>query len=49
MTRKSSQDMEQSKKFKEKARELGCDESEGRFNDALKQVAKNKKGGKPAS
>ena len=27
-------------RFIEKARELGCDEDEGRFNETLKRVAK---------
>ena len=31
---------EQSQRFIEAARELGCDESEERFNEALKKVAK---------
>jgi hypothetical protein len=32
----------QSEQFVKAARELGCDESEERFNDALKAVAKHK-------
>jgi hypothetical protein len=32
----------QSERFKQAARELGCDESEERFNEALKAVAKHK-------
>lgn len=32
----------QSDKFKEVARELECDEDEGRWNEKLKQVARQK-------
>ena len=32
----------QATKFKEAARKLGCDESEERFNEALKKVARHK-------
>lgn len=32
----------QSDRFIEKARELGCDEDEGRFNETLKQIAPKK-------
>lgn len=32
----------QYQRFKETARELGCDESEERFNEKLKQIAKAK-------
>jgi hypothetical protein len=32
----------QSERFKEAARELGVDESEERFNEALRKVAKHK-------
>jgi hypothetical protein len=33
---------DRSERYKQAARELGCDESEERFNDALKAVAKDK-------
>jgi hypothetical protein len=33
----------QSDKFKEAARELGCDEDEGRWDERLKKVAKPKR------
>ena len=36
------EDSTQKKAFIEAARELGCDESEGRFNAALKRVAGHK-------
>ncbi len=36
-------DPEQSKRFIETAKKLGCDENEDRFNDTLKQVAKHSK------
>jgi len=50
MSSKSTNDSEsQSKRFKDKARELGCDESEDRFNDMLKQVVTPRKAGKPVS
>ena len=42
-------DKEQHKRFVEKARELGCDENENRFNATLKKIAKSetqKKNGK---
>jgi hypothetical protein len=32
-------DLNQSRRFKEAARELGCEESEERFNTALRKVA----------
>ena len=48
MARKPTQE-DQSKRFKDKARELGCDESEDRFNSTLKQIVPNKQGSKPAS
>jgi hypothetical protein len=32
----------QVKRFREAARDLGCDESEERFNEALKKVARHK-------
>jgi len=47
MSKKTSDIDSQAKRFKDKARELGCDESEERFNDTLKQVAKHQKPGKP--
>ena len=31
----------QHKRFVEKARELGCDEDENRFNSTLKKIARN--------
>jgi len=33
---------DQAKRFAETARELGCDESEERFNENLKRIAKSK-------
>ena len=33
---------DQSEKFKEAARELGCDDSEEAFDEALKKVARHK-------
>ena len=41
----------QSERFKEAARELGCDESEERFDEALRKIgkAKPKDEAKPAS
>lgn len=38
----------QSDKFKEAARELGCDEDEGRWDERLKKVAGQKPGEKPS-
>ena len=35
-------DKEQADRFKQTARELGCDESEERFNERLKRIAKAK-------
>jgi hypothetical protein len=35
-------DKGQIQKFRDTARDLGCDESEERFNAALKQVARHK-------
>lgn len=35
-------DPAQSERFKQAARELGCDESEERFDEALRAVAKHK-------
>ena len=37
----------QAEKFRELARELECDESEERFDSALKRVAEPKKAGAP--
>lgn len=34
---------QQSERFKEAARELGCDDSEEAFDEALRKVAKSKK------
>jgi hypothetical protein len=39
---KKQSDKSQSERFKQAARELGCDESEERFDKALKAVAKHK-------
>jgi hypothetical protein len=41
-------DKEQVQAFRKAARELGCDESEERFQDALRTVAKQKTKPKPA-
>jgi hypothetical protein len=41
MTKQRSQ-LDQAAKFREVARELGCDESEERFDEALRAVAKQK-------
>jgi len=38
----TSDPQSQSQRFKQAAREVGCDDSEERFNDALKAVAKHK-------
>jgi hypothetical protein len=35
-------DKAQTEKFKQAARELGCDEDESRFEEALKMVARHK-------
>jgi hypothetical protein len=35
---------DQVRKFREAARELGCDESDERFDDALRKIAKQKPG-----
>lgn len=35
-------DKNQAERFKQVARELGCDESEERFNERLKRIAKQK-------
>jgi hypothetical protein len=42
MTEKTKRVSNQSELFRRAARELGCDESEERFNAALKQVARHK-------
>ena len=39
---KSTQDKEQITAFRKAARELGCDESEERFQEVLRTVAKRK-------
>jgi hypothetical protein len=39
---KSESDQTQSERFKQAARELGCDESEERFEAALRKVVKHK-------
>ena len=41
MNKKTSDIDSQAKRFKDKACELGGDESEARFNNTLKQVAKH--------
>jgi hypothetical protein len=43
---KSKSENEQVKAFRKAARELGCDESEERFQEALRAVAKQKPKGK---
>ncbi|MDE0703420.1 MAG: hypothetical protein OXH59_06835 [Rhodospirillaceae bacterium] len=40
MTSKKTEPKPQRDRFIETARELGCDEDEGRFNETLKRVAK---------
>ena len=40
MTTKKT-DKAQHRRFVEKARELGCDEDEERFNDRLKKIARH--------
>ena len=42
MTCSSKEHPEQRRRFIEKARELGCDESEERFDKALRIIAKQK-------
>jgi hypothetical protein len=42
MPRIKRDDQEQSRRFIEKARELGCDESEERFDKVLRIIAKQK-------
>ena len=42
MQQKSKNREDQHKRFVEKARELGCDDDEGRFNDRLKKIANQK-------
>jgi hypothetical protein len=37
-------DKSQVKRFRKAARALGCDENEGRFQEALRKVAKHKPG-----
>ena len=52
MTAQKKTDNAQHKRFVEKARELGCDNDESRFNDRLKKIASQKpekKNGKGAS
>ena len=49
MASKKTEPTPQSDRFIEKARELGCDEDEGRFNQALKRVAKASAKEKPAA
>lgn len=39
---RAANDAAQSQRFIDAARELGCDESEERFNEALRKVAKHK-------
>ena len=40
-------DQPQSDKFKQAARDLGCDEDEGRWDETLKRVAKHKPAPEP--
>jgi hypothetical protein len=40
--RSETADKSQSERFKQAARELGCDESEERFDAALKVIAKHR-------
>ena len=42
MPRPKPDDQEQSRQFTKAARDLGCDPDEGRFQDALRKVAKHK-------
>tara|TARA_X000001316_G_C921607_1_gene36106 strand:- start:1210 stop:1359 length:150 start_codon:yes stop_codon:yes gene_type:complete len=35
---------EQAQKFIDKAKELGCDESEGKFDEKLREIAKPRQG-----
>ena len=51
MKKTDTEKQAQHERFKEKARELGCDNDEGRFNDRLKKTARpsqQKKNGKDA-
>ena len=41
MQQKSKTHDNQHKRFAEKARELGCDEDENRFNATLKKIARS--------
>ena len=41
-TKKPVSDAEQAKAFRKASRELGADPDEGRFQDALRKVAKHK-------
>lgn len=43
-----STDKSQSDKFKDAARELGCDEDEARWEERLRKVARPKAAGKPS-
>ena len=40
--KKSTDSKEQADKFRNAARELGCDEDEARFDERLKQIARQK-------
>lgn len=42
LTSKKTKPKPQSDRFVETARELGCDEDEGRFNEMLKRIAPKK-------
>jgi hypothetical protein len=42
MSTESQVPQSQSDKFKEAARELGCDEDEGRWDDRLRKLARQK-------
>ena len=39
---KKPQEQSESERFKQAARELGCDESEERFDEVIKKVAKHR-------
>jgi hypothetical protein len=48
MTTKTPQKFhDQVKAFRKAARQLGCDQDEGRFQDALRKVAKHKPSERP--
>ena len=52
MKKTDTEKQAQLERFREKSRELGCDDNESRFNDRLKKIARQepqKKNGKGAS